>query len=441
MAANLSAKERIEHGRAQRNVVSRAVQANLKPEDRQFAPIDVLRASAESRVPQLLPVKYARMRVSPFAFFRGAVSIMAADLGRLPNSGIHVQLCGDAHVQNMGSFATPDGKLVFDLNDFDETIRGPWEWDVKRMAASIVLAGRESGHGRSGCKSAAEMFVESYCRSINNFSQLPLLGVARHQIHRQRRVEPIHAALRQSEHASPMDLLAKFTQKDARGHTHFRDMRPGFWRIKGQKAKEVLGSLELYRKILTPERQHLFDLFQSLDVGFKVVGTGSVGLRDYVVLFQGNHERDPMFLQIKQEVSSAYANYLKHSVPQHQGRRVAEGQRAMQPISDLMLGWTTVGHHHYLVRQLNDHKGSIDLQRLRDDGLRSLALIAGELLARGHARSGDACEIRGYCGSGLKMAAALREFAVQYADQTEADYGLFITAIQSGKIKAAAAPA
>ncbi len=437
MTANASAKERVDRGRARRDVVSRAVQANLKPDERKFAPIDVLRASAESRVPQLLPIKYARMRVSPFAFFRGAVSIMAADLARLPNSGIHVQLCGDAHVQNMGSFATPDGKLVFDLNDFDETIRGPWEWDVKRMAASMVLAGRESGHGRSGCRTAVETFIESYCRSIDEFSQLPLLGVARHQIHRQKRIQPIHAALRQSERASPLDLLTKFTQKDAKGNWHFRDIRPGFWRVRGAKAKEVLGSLDLYRKSLASERQHLFDLFQSIDVGFKVVGTGSVGLRDYVVLFHGNGEQDPMFLQIKQEVTSVYAKYLKQPVPEHNGRRVAEGQRTMQPISDLMLGWTTVGSHHYLVRQLNDHKGSIDLQRLRDDGLRSLALIAGELLARGHARSGDACEIRGYCGAGGKMAVALRDFADQYADQTESDYGLFVTAIQNGKIKAA----
>ena len=192
MTSNLSAKERMQQGRARRNVVTRAVQANLKPDERQFAPIDVLRASAESRLPQLLPIKYARMRLSPFAFFRGAVSIMAADLGRLPNSGLEVQLCGDAHVQNMGSFATPDGKLVFDINDFDETIRGPWEWDVKRMATSIILAGRESGHGRSGCRSAAETFVESYCRSIDEFSQMPLLSVARHQIHRQRRIQRGH---------------------------------------------------------------------------------------------------------------------------------------------------------------------------------------------------------------------------------------------------------
>jgi len=433
-----SAKERIRLGKKRREVVSRAKLAELHPKERRFDPIDVLRASTEGRVPQLLPVKYARMKVSPFAFFRGAVSIMAADLGRLANSGLHVQLCGDAHVQNLGSFATPDGKLVFDLNDFDETIRGPWEWDVKRMATSIVLAGQEAGHTRSGCRDAAEMFAESYCRSVAAFSEMPILQVARYQIHREKRIQPIQAALRQSERARPLDLLKKFTGKDSHGQRRFRDLRPAFWRIRGAKALEVLGSLRAYRKNLAPERRHLFDLFRCVDIGFKVVGTGSVGLRDYVILFEGNGTHDPMFLQVKQEVASAYANFSTAAY-QHQGRRAADGQRAIQPISDLLLGWTTVGGHHYLVRQLNDHKGSIDLQRLRGGGLRSLALVAGELLARGHARSGDACEIRGYCGSGAKMAKALRDFACQYADQTEADYGAFVAAIQSGKIRVAKA--
>ncbi len=433
-----SAQDRIRLGKKRREAVSRAKLAEPRPKERRFDPIDVLRAATEGRVPQLLPVKYARMKVSPFAFFRGAVSIMAADLGRLPNSGLNVQLCGDAHVQNLGSFATPDGKLVFDLNDFDETIRGPWEWDVKRMATSIVLAGQEAGHNRSGCRDAAEFFVESYCRSVRLFSELPILQVARYQIHREKRIQPIQAALRQSERARPLDLLSKFTEKDRHGKGRFRDLRPGFWRIRGATAQAVLGSLRAYRQNLAPERRHMFDLFRCVDIGFKVVGTGSVGLRDYVVLFEGNGPDDPMFLQIKQEVASAYAKFST-TVYQHQGRRAADGQRAIQPISDLLLGWTTVGHHHYVVRQLNDHKGSVDLQKLRGGGLSSLALVAGELLARGHARSGDACEIRGYCGSGGKMAKALRDFACEYADQAEADFGAFVAAIRSGKIKVAPA--
>src|SRR5580704_7019224 len=223
----------MQHGKSRRDVVSRAAQASLHPEERQFDPIDILRASTEGRIPQLLSVKYERMKVSPFAFFRGAVSIMAADLRRLANSGLQVQLCGDAHVQNLGSFATPDGNLVFDLNDFDETIRGPWEWDVKRMATSIVLAGQESGHNSSGCETAVETFVERYCRALGEFAQQPILQVARHQIHREKRVKPIHAALRQSERARPLDLLEKFTEADGNGQGRFRDLRPVFWRVRG----------------------------------------------------------------------------------------------------------------------------------------------------------------------------------------------------------------
>jgi uncharacterized protein (DUF2252 family) len=432
-----SAEERTAYGKSRRDSVSRAAHASLDSKDRQFDPVDVLRATEEGRVAELLPVRYARMKASPFAFFRGAASIMAADLGRLPNSGLLAQLCGDAHVQNLGSFATPDGKLVFDLNDFDESIRGPFEWDVKRMAASIVLAGRESGHDRAGSKSAAEAFAGRYCRAIGEFSRQPILEVARHAIHRERRVRPIHAALRQSQRGHPRDLLQKLAEPDQRGRPRFRDAKPVLWRIRGPKARQILDSLAEYRQNLAPDRLHLFDLFHAVDVGFKVVGTGSVGLRDYVALFEGNGPSDPMFLQIKQEAPSVYAKFLPEETYRHQGQRAADGQRAIQPISDLLLGWTTIGQEQYLVRQLNDHKGSIDLQRLRGDGLESLALVAGELLARGHARSGDACAIYGYIGPGAKFVKALRDFACQYADQTVADYGAFAAAIKSGKIKTA----
>ena len=435
MAAN--AKERTQHGKSRRDTVSRAAQANLDLKHRTFDPIQVLRSSTDGRLSQLLPIKYARMQVSPFAFFRGAVAIMAADLARLPHCGLNVQLCGDAHVQNLGSFAAPDGKLVFDLNDFDETIPGPWEWDVKRMATSIVLAGNEAGHKRPACRDASMAFVQSYCRSISEFARQPILQVARHQIRREKRIEPVHAALLQSERANPLDLLKKFTKTDRNGRRHFRDGRPSFWRVKGQRAKDVLASLGAYRKTLSPDRRHIFELFQTLDVGFKIVGTGSVGLRDYIVLFEGNSPKDPMFLQIKQEVASAYSKYLPGTGHKHQGQRAAEGQRAIQPLSDLLLGWTTVANHQFLVRQLNDHKGSIDLMQLRGAGLNSLALVAGELLARGHARSGDACAIHGYCGEGSKIPRAITSFACEYAGLNNADYAAFLAAIKSGKIKAA----
>ena len=424
-------------GKKRRDAVSRQTHGGLPPREPQFDPIAILLEANAERVRHLLSIKYARMKESPFAFFRGAVSVMAADLARLPNSGLEVQLCGDAHVQNLGSFAGPDGNLVFDLNDFDETIRGPFEWDLKRMAASLVLAGRESGHDAAACKSATQAFAGSYCRFIGEFSRQPILRAARNQVRRQERAEPIHAALRQSERARPLDLLKKLTEPGRHGCPRFRDRRPLFWRLRGIDAREVLDSLGPYRESLGPEHVGLFDLFRSLDVGFKVVGTGSVGLRDYLVLFTGNGPRDPLFLQIKQETASAYAKYLPNGASRHQGRRVAEGQRAIQPLSDLLLGWTTIGPHEFLVRQLNDHKGSIDLQLLRGGGIESLALVAGELLARGHARSGDACQIAGYCGPGGKVARAVSAFAAAYADRTEADYRAFRAAIKSGRIKAA----
>jgi len=437
---NPSAKVRTRYGRSRRDHVSRVAQADLNPERRQFDPIATLRAASQGRIPRLLPVKYGRMQRSPFAFFRGAVSIMAADLARLPNSTLHVQLCGDAHVQNLGSFAAPDGSLVFDFNDFDETIRGPWEWDVKRMATSLVLAGGEIGHGRVACGAAVCAFIGAYSRSMAKFSQEPILAVARHQIHRQKRVRPIHAALLQSERARPLDLLRKLTHAGNHGQRRYRNQHPDSWRIPDTPAKKVLASLAEYRENLAPERRYLFDLFRIVDVGFKIVGTGSVGLRNYVLLCEGNGPKDPVFLQIKQEMPSAYSRFLPEAVYPHQGRRVAEGQRAMQPMSDLLLGWTTIGEHHYVVRQLNDHKGAIDLRHLRGEGLKQLAVVAGELLARGHARSGDACQISGSCGAGAKLAKAMENFALRYAVQTEADYATFLAAIKSGKIRAAAGP-
>ena len=430
-------KERQEFGKNQRGVVGRTAQSEFSARDRRFDPIEILLTSEAGRVPKLLPLKYLRMSASPFAFFRGAVSIMAADLARLPHCGLNVQLCGDAHVQNMGSFAAPDGRLIFDINDFDETIRGPWEWDVKRMAASIILAGREAGQKRPARRAAAEAFVDSYCRSMSQFSHQPILQVARHIINREKGVRPIHDALLESQRIKPVDLFKKLVASGERRPPRFRVLRPICWRVTGKVAREVLASLKTYRETLSPERKYLFDFFRPVDVGFKVVGTGSVGLRDYVVLLEGNGAKDPLFLQIKQEVKSAYASDLPASQYDHQGRRAAEGQKAIQPAHDLLLGWTKFGGHEYLVRQLHDHKGSIDLKTLRGRGLEELAVVAGELLARGHARTGDMAAIHGYCGGGVKIANAIRDFASHYADQTEADFARFKSAIKKKKIRIA----
>ncbi len=434
----LNRKQRLRLGQEARRRVSRSALGDLNPAKRGFDPIETLLKAGRNRVPRLLAVKYSRMQVSPFAFFRGAVSIMAADLGSQPHTGLTVQLCGDAHVQNLGSFEAPDGRIVFDINDFDETIEGPWEWDVKRMAASIMLAGYESDHNQSKSSQAVEDFVCNYARMVEELADQPILVAARHQIHRLKRAQAVSAALLQAQRAQPVDLLKKYTEKTPRG-IRFRDVKPTFWRLTGQKKREILRALPVYRESLPPERLHLFDFFTPLDVAFKIVGTGSVGLRDYVVLMSGNGKIDPLFLQIKQEVASAYTPYLKGATFTHEGRRVVQGQHRIQPISDLLLGWTSIGGRDYLVRQLNDHKGSVDLENLRGDGLNTLAMIVGELLARGHARSGDALAIKGYIGAPERVIPSLIKYGTEYADLTLADFEQFQRAVKGGSVKIAAA--
>jgi uncharacterized protein (DUF2252 family) len=329
-------------------------------------------------------------------------------------------------VRNLGAFAAPDGRLVFDINDFDETIRGPFEWDLKRMAASLVLAGRESGHKEASARQAVEKFVVRYAAQMRSFAKMPSLEVGRFQVHRMSEVAPVHDALLKAERASPQHTLEKLTElaSEKPGATrHFIESQPMLARVTGRKAAAVLAALGAYREMLEPQRQHLLSLYRPVDVAFKVVGTGSVGLRDYCIYFEGNGPKDPLFLQIKEEPASAYAPYLTDAHPQHHnGQRVAEGQKAMQVQSDPFLGWTHIAGRDYLVRQLNDHKGSIDLEDLENSGLEAYAEVCGELLARGHARSGDPQILAGYIGSGDGFAEALAKFGEAYADQTEKDW-------------------
>ena len=343
----------------------------------------------------------------------------------MPNTGIEAQLCGDAHVRNLGAFAAPDGRLVFDINDFDETIRGPFEWDLKRMAASLVLAGRESGHKESSAREAVEQCIFRYCEQMRAFARMPLLEVGRFQVHRLGDVQPVHQALLKAERATPVHTLEQLTEPvpGKPGCAASRRSRPDLTRITGSQAEKVLEALDPYREMLESQRQHLLSLYRPIDVAFKVVGTGSVGLRDYCIYFEGNGPGDPLFLQIKEEAPSAYTPYLPGAHPcPHNGQRVVIGQRAMQLQSDPFLGWTHIGARHFLVRQLNDHKGSIDLADLAGTGLFAFGEVCGELLARGHARSGDPQVIAGYLGSGGTFAEALAKFGVLYADQTEKDW-------------------
>jgi uncharacterized protein (DUF2252 family) len=426
----VTAEERRNLGQARRKQVGRQEHGEFNPKARKTSAPVLIERSMRGRVPALVKHKYELMAQSPFGYFRGAVPVMAADLAVLPNTGIVSQICGDAHVRNLGAYAAPDGRLVFDINDFDETIHGPFEWDLKRMATSLVLAGRGSGHKEPAARQAVEKCIERYATQMRAFAEMPAIEIGRFQVHRIGLAEPVHNALGKAERATPQHTLGQLTEAvpgagagKPGAPRRFKEQKPTLTRITGARAVAVLASLGPYREMLEPARQHLLSFYRPVDVAFKVVGTGSVGLRDYCVYFEGNGPGDPLFLQIKEESASAYAPYLPDAHPaNHNGQRAAEGQRAMQLQSDPFLGWTHIAGRQFLVRQLNDHKGSIDLPDLAGAGLEAYAEVCGELLARGHARSGDPLVIAGYLGTGDGFAQALGRFGSLYADQTEKDW-------------------
>ncbi|HMC31187.1 MAG TPA: DUF2252 domain-containing protein [Candidatus Angelobacter sp.] len=418
-------KEAKQQGLAQRAHFGRSSLADLPK--RKFDPLDVLSEASRKHIARLLPVKFKLMSESPFAFFRGSVEIMAADLGHSPHTKIEVQMCGDAHVKNFGFFATPGSEIVLDINDFDETQRGPWEWDVKRLAASIILAGRIAGDREACCKDAVRLFVSEYCEWIRRFAEMPAIEIARHRIFRDLHDPAIRSALKKAERSTPLSNLQKLARKGRDGY-RFIYKRDSLWDVKGPESQAVVRALAGYRATLAPDRQFLFDHYTVADVGFKVVGTGSVGLRDYVLLLLGRDtgEKDPLFLQIKEEQPSAYARYYKdHSVARHQGERVVLGQRAVQVFSDLLLGWCSIAGRDYLVRQLSDHKSSVEPEELKGDRLVEYGRVCAELLAKGHARSGDPAVLAAYLGRPGKAEKALCQFALAYADRVENDYDAF----------------
>jgi len=430
-------KERRALGRRQRDRVPRSEFGGWKPDPKRPDPIVLLQETNAERLPALIPIKVTRMALSPFSFYRGAAALMAFDLSRTPDTGLRVQICGDAHVQNVGAYAAPDGHLIFDLNDFDETIPGPWVWDVLRMAASIVLAGREAGdRDRENADGVAD-FVRAYREAMGQFAEMTFLEIVRFEVKRYLRVGPAHVALARAERASPQHALDKLTAPHRAGTRRFHDRPPVLRHVPDRVAADVIRSLDSYRETLGPDRQLALGIYRPVDVAFKIVGTGSVGTRDYVVLMFGGGPSDPLILQVKEELPSCYHPFLPDVAPfPHQGRRVAEGQHRMQSATDPFLGWTRVEGRDYLVRQLADHKAKVEVADLRGSSLRRFALVTGEILAKAHARTGDAAAIAGYIGRSDRLDRAVSRFALRYADQTEKDYGLFRRAIRSGVLKA-----
>lgn len=448
-----SAEQRYAMGVRARRKIARRDHARLDRDACPKDPLETLFAAEEGRIPALLELKHQRMAESPFVFFRGAVPIMAADLAANPHTGISTQLCGDAHVLNLGAYESAEGKLVFDINDFDETICGPFEWDLKRLATSLILAGRAAGIPRPQRNAAVRTFVEKYRTMMRQFAAMPVLELVRFQIHRLGRVQPMKSIFAAAERATADHTLQKLTEPaDAgKGARRFRTDLPLLRRVTGKEAKAVLASLEAYVATLQPERQHFLAQYKAIDVAFKVVGTGSVGLRDYCVYFEAQHlaargtgtgaptfsapGHDVLFLQIKEEPASAYARYLPANPRpvRNQGRRVMNGHRIMQFTSDPFLGYTSFDGRDFLVRQLNDHKAALDLTRLKARDLAAYADLCGEIFARGHARSGDPIMISGYLGDSDKFDRAIYEFAHAYANKTEEDCAALKALLAAGK--------
>ncbi len=437
----LTAEQRHEFGRSRRRVVKRSAQSDWDSSARVQDPIEIIVATNRGLIRELVPLKMARMASSPFAFYRGSVPVMAADLALLPTTKLRAQICGDAHVRNLGAYTAPDGRLIFDINDFDETIFAPWEWDIKRLAASLVLAGREAQNSDAACKKAVRDFVRTYRKKMLEFCEMPAVAVARYRVRRAFDGGPGAAVLRKAQRATSLHLLDVHTKPAAGGMRAFKSIKTLLTPLSKSASKPILAALRSYRVTVSPERRHILDFYQPQEVAFKVVGLGSVGLHDYLVFAIGNGASDPLFLQVKEETRSSYSQYVKdESARMHQGRRVVEGQRRMQTQSDLLLGWTSFGGRDYFVRQFSDHKGAIENKVLAGQGLSHYAITCGEVLAKAHARSGDPCKLAGYIGAGNSLDRAIEKFAVRYADQVTLDYEKFRSAIRNGKIRATRNP-
>ena len=444
MSPLLSRDERRRSGEAIRTRVPPAAHAGWRPAPHRPDPVALLEEQAVTRMPNLVPVRYGRMAVSPFTFYRGAALPMAADLAETPASGIVVQLCGDAHLSNFGLFASPERDLVFDINDFDETLHGPFEWDVKRLAASLAVAGRTRGFDAHATRHAVHRAVAEYRERMSAYARMRAIDVyyARVDVagilaYVDKRARPfLQQTVRAAHHHDALHELPKLTAVDAEGRRRIVDHPPVITHPAEATPDLLAATLAEYRDTIQEDRRVLLDRYELADAALKVVGVGSVGLAAFAALLLGGDE-DPLFLQAKQAEASVLERYLPLSSEASHGARVVAGQRRLQAASDVFLGWA-VGRHerHWYVRQLQDQKGGAVVDAMTPEDLATWGELCGWALARGHARSGQPAEIAGYLGTDKAFDHALGDFAVAYADQNERDHAAFVAAIRAGRIPA-----
>jgi len=431
-------------GRSLRERASRQAHAVWVPDPKRPDPVDILRGQEGDRVDELVPIRYGRMAASPFAFFRGAAAVMAWDLARTPASGVHVQTCGDAHVDNFGAYASPERQLVFDVNDFDETLPAPWEYDVKRMAVSVMLAARNQGWGDEVGLDSVRLAVRRYATTLYRLSQMTTLDI--HYAHTES-----SQLIEETEDPGFADALRGIAEK-ARKRTHlqifqkevttqdgtprFAENPPLVARLPDEELERMHALYKSYRATLQDNRRHVLEKYRFQDAARRVVGVGSVGLRAYMILLQGRGDPDPLLIQVKQAVSSVLTPHVGRSGHQWHGQRVVVGQRLMQAISDPFLGWAPFAQGDFYVRQLRDMKGQTSPADTAHVFEASMSLC-GETLARAHARSVDPALVSGYLGSeGGPFVEAMVAFARAYADQSERDYDRLLGAIKQGDVPA-----
>jgi uncharacterized protein (DUF2252 family) len=475
--AHPSIDERRATGKQARERSGPPSHAGWRPAAARPDPIALLEAQNLTREPDLVPVRHGRMMVSPFTFYRGAAKIMAADLKDTPAAGLDVQLCGDAHLSNFGVFASPERRLMFDLNDFDETLPGPFEYDVKRMAASFTIAAQNNGFSKADRRAATLASAAAYRQAMAEFAQMPVMEIWYAHLDEDQLMAAVRGVVAQStkkakgkkakKEAKLAKTAGKLAEKSAeKAHTRdslqalskLGELVDGTYRIVSQPPvvvpardlaatyglspeeveRAIRGQFRAYRATLQDDRRRLLERFQIVDVARKVVGVGSVGTRAFIVLLQGRDARDPLFLQVKEATASVLEDHLGKSRYKQHGERVVQGQRMMQAASDIYLGWTKGldTSRHYYWRQLRDMKGSALVELMTPVGLIFYARICGWTLARAHARSGDPVAIAAYLGGSNAFDKSITDFSERYADQNEKDYEQFVTAVRSGQLQA-----